>query len=94
MVVGLLVVQLHIPGSQSLKDKRQIVKRIKDRIKNRFNVSVAETDGQNTWRQCELSVAMVAGMNAAVEREFQFILEYIDSVPEVDMTDHWIEHVK
>lgn len=94
MVVGLLVIQLHIPSSQSLKDKRQIVKRIKDRIKNRFNVSVAETDGQNTWQRCELSVAMVAEIDGAVEREFQFILEYIDSVPEADITDNWTEFVK
>lgn len=94
MVVGLLVVQIHVPGSQSLKDKRQVVRRIKDRVKNRFNVSVAETDGQNTWQQCELSISMVAVMEAAVEREFQHILDYIDSVPEADMIDSWDEFVK
>lgn len=94
MVVGLLVVQIHVPGSQSLKDKRQVVRRIKDRIKNRFNVSVAETNGQNTWQQCELSVSMVAGMESAVDREFQHILDYIDSVPEAEISDNWMEFLK
>ncbi len=94
MVVGLLVIQLHIPASQSLKEKRKTVRHIKDRIKNRFNVSVAETEGQNTWQHCELSVSMVADSDAAVHREFEFILNYIDSVPEADITGNWTEMLK
>ena len=92
MIVGGLVVQIHIPESQSLKDRRQVVRRLKDRIKNRHNVSLAETDGQNTWQRCELAVAMVAGQQSAVERELQTILQYIESDPSVALTEHWIDY--
>jgi len=46
-------------GSRSLKDKWRIVKSLKDRIRNKFNVSVSETDFQNNLRSLEISVAMV-----------------------------------
>ncbi len=93
MIVGILEVSFHIPGSQSLKDKRQVVRGLKDRIRRRFNVSLAETDGQETWRQCSLTAAMVATQRTAVERELNRILDLIQSVPAVDVTDHWIEYL-
>jgi uncharacterized protein YlxP (DUF503 family) len=50
---------LSLPESGSLKDKRRVVKSLKDRIRGRFNVSVAETDHQDVWTRAELSVALV-----------------------------------
>lgn len=93
MIVGILEVSFHIPGSQSLKDKRQVVRGLKDRIRRRFNVSLAETDGQETWRQCSLAAAMVATQRTAVERDLNRILDLIQSVPAVEVTDQWIEYL-
>jgi len=93
MVVGVLVVQFNIPGSQSLKDKRQVVRRIKDRIQNRHNVSLSETGGQTTWQFCEIAVAMVAANKTAVERELNRIVEFIESEPEVAALDFQIDYV-
>ena len=49
MVVGLITWELHLDGCQSLKDKRQILRSLKDRLHQRFNVSAAETDHQDLW---------------------------------------------
>lgn len=52
--------ELHLAGCQSLKDKRQILKSLKDRLHDRFNVSVAETDHQDKWQRAELSCCVIA----------------------------------
>lgn len=93
MIVGVLEVTLHIPESSSLKDKRQVVRSLKDRIRNQFNVSLAETEGQDTWQTCVLAIAMVAGQKVAVERELNRILDVIESNPSILLTDHWIEYL-
>jgi uncharacterized protein len=61
MVVGVVTWELHLPASQSLKDKRQVLKSLKDRLHNRFNVSAAETDHQDLWQRAELTVCVVSG---------------------------------
>lgn len=60
MVVGIVTWDLHLNGCASLKDKRRIVKGLKDRLHQRFNVSVAETDAHDLWQRAELSCAVVA----------------------------------
>jgi uncharacterized protein len=60
VVVGLMTWELHLAASQSLKDKRQILKSLKDRLHQRFNVSAAETDHQDLWQRAELTVAVVS----------------------------------
>ena len=52
--------ELHLPGCQSLKDKRHVLKSLKDRLHNRFNVSAAETDHQDLWQRAELTVGVVS----------------------------------
>ncbi len=60
MVVAVVTWELHLNGCQSLKDKRRIMKSLKDRLHNRFNVSVAETNHQDRWQRAELSCCVVA----------------------------------
>ena len=60
MIVGSISWQLSIPDCRSLKEKRTVVRSLKDRIRHRFNVSVAETDHQDVWTRAEVSVALVA----------------------------------
>src|SRR3989442_14298149 len=52
--------ELHLAACQSLKDKRQILKSLKDRLHRRFNVSAAETDHQDLWQRAELTAAVVS----------------------------------
>jgi len=60
VIVGLITWELHLAACQSLKDKRQIVKSLKDRLHQRFNVSAAETDHQDLWQRAELTAAVVS----------------------------------
>jgi uncharacterized protein len=60
VIVGVIVWELHLPGSQSLKDKRAVVKSLKDRLHQRFNVSVAETAHQDLWQRAELTASVVS----------------------------------
>lgn len=52
--------ELHLNGCRSLKDKRRVLKSLKDRLHQRFNVSVAETDHHDLWQRCELACCVVA----------------------------------
>lgn len=60
MIVGIVTWELHLNGCQSLKDKRQILSSLKERLHRRFNVSVAETDHQDLWQRAELACCVVA----------------------------------
>jgi uncharacterized protein len=60
MVVAVVTWELHLVGCQSLKDKRRVVKSLKDRLHQRFNVSVAETDHHDLWQRSELACCVVA----------------------------------
>ena len=60
MVVGILTCELHVNGCSSLKEKRRLLKSLKDRLHDRFNVSVAETNHQDLWQRAELSCGVVA----------------------------------
>lgn len=60
MIVGVAVWQLHLPGCSSLKEKRSVVKSLKQRLHNEFNVSVAETAKQDDPRNCELAACVMA----------------------------------
>jgi uncharacterized protein YlxP (DUF503 family) len=61
MVIGVITWELEIFGAQSLKEKRSVVKSLKDRLHDRFNISVAETAHQDVWQRAELTACLVAG---------------------------------
>jgi uncharacterized protein len=79
MVVGLLSVELHLPGSQSLKDKRMVLRRLKDRIR-KFNVAVAEVDYQDTWQRAALGIVTVSTHTSHAERELAAVADEIERV--------------
>ena len=66
MVVGLLTVELHVPGAQSLKDKRSVLRRVKDRLK-KFNVAVSEIEHHDLWQRARITAACVARDYSGVE---------------------------
>ena len=59
MVVGILRIKLLLRGCHSLKEKRRILRSLKDQIRGKFGVSVAETDSQDSWQTAEIGVAVV-----------------------------------
>ena len=67
MIVGVAVVELRVHESQSLKEKRGVVRKIAGRLRHRFNISVAEVGGQDTWQRAVIGLAM-AGSDETVVR--------------------------
>jgi hypothetical protein len=75
MIVGLLTLDLHFPESNSLKAKRWVLRSIKDRIKNKFNVSVAEVDMNDLWQRSVIGIACVANETTIINSVFDTIIE-------------------
>jgi uncharacterized protein len=59
MVIGLLTLDLHFPGARSLKDKRQALRSLEEKVRHRFNVSIAEVEHQDLWQRARLAVVSV-----------------------------------
>ena len=79
MVVGLLTVELHVPGSQSLKDKRMVLRRVKDRL-GKFNVAVAEIEHQDLWQRAALGIVAISNSAEHVEQQLASAADEIDRV--------------
>lgn len=86
MLVGTLLVEVHIPGAVSLKDKRQVVKGMIKRIQHRFNVSIAEINNEDLWQRANLGIAMVGSSSEHIDRQLQLVLNYMDAEPRWDVT--------
>ena len=77
-IIGLLTVELHFPEAQSLKAKRMVVKAIKDRLRRKFNVAVAETGYLELWQRSELSVVSVSGARPVLESQLEAIVRDLE----------------
>ena len=66
MVVGVLRLTLYIHGASSLKDKRQVLRKVTDRLRSRFNVSVAEVGENDVWQKAVIGIAAVANDHSFV----------------------------
>lgn len=86
MIVGLANCECIIYDAHSLKEKRAVLLRILSRLKQKYNVSVAEVDYQDVWQRTKISIAVVASAKVAVEKELQNALRLIDSFPEIERT--------
>lgn len=91
IIVGLCTVELFIPGSQSLKDKRQVLLSLKDRLRDKFNLSVAEVDGQDLWQKTVLGLACVANEGRYVNQVCDQALNLIRNVPAVEIVHSRVE---
>ncbi|ULT58591.1 DUF503 domain-containing protein [Neobacillus drentensis] len=91
MIVGVAECECIIYNAHSLKEKRAVLQRILTRLKQRFNVSVAEVDYQDTWQRTKIAIAVVTSTRVATEQELQNAFKLIDSFPEIERTITEIE---
>jgi uncharacterized protein YlxP (DUF503 family) len=91
MIVGSLRVRLFLRESRTLKDKRQVVQSIKDRLGNNFNVSVAEVEAQDQRQLIVLGIAMVSNESRHVRGAFDQIVKVLRAHPVAEFLDHEIE---
>ena len=80
MPVGLLTLELYIPDAQSLKDKRQVLRSLKDRLRREFNVAVAELDHHDTWQRSVVGVVTISNEEKHVYEMLQKVLDESDRI--------------
>ncbi len=80
MIVGVAVLEIRVHASQSLKEKRGVVRRIVGRLRHRFNVSVAEVGGQDTWQRAVIGLSWVGSDETVVRRGLVQALEFVDEM--------------
>jgi len=83
----LLTLDLYLPQSHSLKDKRRVIKGLKDKLRARFNVSVAETDYQDAWQRSLIAIALIALDNSGADRTISLIRQLVDELFDVQVVN-------
>jgi uncharacterized protein YlxP (DUF503 family) len=91
MFIGVCTIEMHIPESGSLKSKRHSLKSLKDRIRAKFNVSVAEVDDNDLWQKASLAVAAVSNDKSHLNQTLDHVLNLVRSVPDVSLLDYHID---
>jgi uncharacterized protein YlxP (DUF503 family) len=90
---GIVRIELHLPGSTSLKDKRSIVRGLKDRIRERVRASVAEVDHQDLWQRAALGVAVVSGEAHQVTEMLDSVRRLVEGTFGAELIDWQEQHV-
>lgn len=80
MVVGVCHVDLHIPGNASLKGKRRVLRRIIDRVKNRYNISISEIGDNDLWQRSQLGLSVVGNDVRYINSRLDKIINFIDGM--------------
>lgn len=92
MVIGVCSIELYLPDSASLKNKRSILKGLIARLHKEFNVSCAELDYHDVWQSALLGVAVIANDSTHIERVLENTVVWIEkNRPDLTVVDHHIE---
>ena len=91
MTVGTCRVELHLAGNRSLKGKRRVVKGLKDRIRGRFNVSVAEVDRLDEWQRATLGIVCVSNNSRLVDETLTKVVNLIETDADAMILDYEID---
>ena len=91
MPVGLLTLEIQLPYAHSLKEKRAVLRKVRDRLRAWFNVAVAELDHQDVWQRATLGVVSVSNSQALLESVFQQILAESEGILGRDAAGHELE---
>jgi len=87
MKVGCCSIKFHLHGNRSLKGKRRILNTIRDRVKNNFNISIAEIGDQEMWQSLHLGIAAVSPDQNYVENLIRQAVDFIDRLHVAEITD-------
>lgn len=91
MIIGILEMILYLPESHSLKDKRQVVKSVKDKVRNRFNVAIAETDDLDLWQKARLGICTLGNDRRQVNGRLDQVINFIERLQVATDIDSQIE---
>jgi uncharacterized protein YlxP (DUF503 family) len=88
MVVGILQVDLSIPGADSLKSKRMVLRSLKDRIRREFNVSIAEVGDNDQWQSASLAIAVVSNDKRFANQVLSKVVDLIEATHDSVVDDY------
>lgn len=91
MIVGAALIEMRVHGSQSLKAKRGVVRSIVSRVRNRFNLAVAEVGGQGTWQSVQLGFSAAGSDTTVVRSELRKAIEFVEGLGLAEVLDSDIE---
>jgi uncharacterized protein YlxP (DUF503 family) len=92
MVIAVGVIELHLPGAHSLKDKRSVVKSITARLHREFNISCGEVGLHDTWQSAMVGIAVVSTAVPHAQSVLESVVHWIEiNRPDVQVIDHTIE---
>jgi uncharacterized protein YlxP (DUF503 family) len=92
MAIGILTIEILIPNSASLKEKRMVLNRLKDKSR-KFNISIAETGYQDKWQRSEISIVTVSAAPSHVQETLDKIFRFLDEDFTFEINKHKIEYV-
>ncbi len=91
MPIGLLILEIGIPDAHSLKDKRQVLRSLKDRLRHRFNVAVAELDHLDVWQSSTIGIVTISNSAAHATQQLETVLADAEKLLERCLVSHDIE---
>jgi uncharacterized protein len=91
MPVGLLTLEIRLPYAHSLKEKRAVLRKIRDRLRSRFNVAVAELDHRDVWQHATLGVVSLSDSQPLLDSVFQQVLRESENILGEDVARHTID---
>ena len=91
MPIGLLTLEIYLPEARSLKDKRQVLRSLKDRLRGRFNVAVAEMEHQELWQRAVVGVVSLSGEAVHLEQSLQAVAAESERLLGRDLVSQEIE---
>ena len=91
MTIGILTIELDIPWAQSLKDKRMVVNRVRDTVRQKFNVAVAEVDENEVWNRAVIAVVTVSNEQVHCNRVLDKVVDHIEAIRDCNLEDYSME---
>jgi uncharacterized protein YlxP (DUF503 family) len=91
MPIGLLTLEIHIPDARSLKDKRQVLRSLKDRLRSRFNVAIAELDHQETWQRAQIGIVSLSNDPTHLEQSLRAVFDEAEQMLGRELVGHDLE---
>ena len=91
MTVGVLRLTLYLPEGHSLKEKRSVLRKIKARVSNKFNVSIAESDDHDLWQRATLGICQVGTDEPFVDGALREVVRFIDDMQVAELGEEQLE---
>jgi uncharacterized protein YlxP (DUF503 family) len=92
MIIGLLSIEIFIPSSTSLKDKRMVLNHIRDKVRKKYNVSIAEVDFLDKWQRSLIGIALVTSQKSFAEEMLTKIFQQLDDDYNFEISQYRIEY--